>query len=121
MNIYEKIYSKLKRIGILDENGVMKSNCMRFACIGLMDLSVNLLTDNTIALTHNGIKSVEIKIDLKRKRAEALTLKNAGVYQKVYSNDGSYSPVLKNDLNIILDDWLSNIIDSGYELKEKED
>lgn len=115
------IYSKLKRIGILDENGVIQSNYIRFTRIGLMDLSVNRLTDNTITLAHNGIQNVEIKIDTKRKQAEALTLKNAGVYQKVYNNDGSYYPVLKKDFNEFLNEWLSNIITAGYVLSEKED
>lgn len=123
LNIYEQIYSKLKRIGILDENGVMQPNYMRFTCIGLMDLSVNRLTDNTLVLAHNGIQNVEIKIDPKRKRVEALTFQNdhAGIYQKVYNDEGSYSPVMKNYLNEFLDSWLQNIIDAGYVLAEKED
>lgn len=122
LNIYEKIYSKLKQIGILDQNGVMQSNYIRFTHVGLMDLNVNRLTDDTIRLNNN-IQNVEIKIDPKRKRAEVLKLKNdcEDIHHTVYDANGSYFPAMKNYLNEFLDDWLQNIIDSKYELAEKED
>jgi hypothetical protein len=82
-----------------------------------------------IALAHNGLQNgdvmadpdVEVQIYPERKEAEALTFQNSylGIYQEVYDGD-KCNAKLKKDLNVFLDDWLSNIIDSGYALAEKE-
>lgn len=130
LDVYEKIYSKLKRIGILDENGVMQHAYMKFTSPGLMDLNVDKLTEDTIALAHNGIQNgdvmcdpdMEVKIYPDQKMAEALTFQNdyLGTYQEVYPEPGKYYPTLKKELNDFLDEWLSNIIEANYELAEKE-
>ena len=65
---------------------------------------------------------VEVKINAEKEEAEALTFQNdyLGIYQTVYEDD-KCNTKLQKDLNVFLDDWLSNIINSEYELTEKEE
>jgi hypothetical protein len=53
-NVYEMIFARLQQIGILDENGMMQADYLKFKSPGLMDLNVDRLTGDTIALAHNG-------------------------------------------------------------------
>ncbi len=55
--IYKQIFSKLQTLGIIDENGTMKASYMKFTSPGLMDLHVDRLTGNTIAIAHNGLQN----------------------------------------------------------------
>jgi uncharacterized protein YqiB (DUF1249 family) len=125
------IYARLQKLGILDESGIMQADYMKFESPGLMDLNVDKLTDNTIALAHNGIQNgdvmadpdMEVRIYPEKKSAEALTFQNdyLGVYQEVYTETGSYYPVLRKDLNLFLNEWLKNMIEvQRYKLKKKE-
>jgi uncharacterized protein YqiB (DUF1249 family) len=85
---------------------------------------------NKVALAHNGIQTgdvmsdpdVEVKINAEKEEAEALSFQNdyLGIYQEVYE-DEKCNAKLKKDLNIFLDDWLSNIINCEYVLSEKEE
>jgi uncharacterized protein YqiB (DUF1249 family) len=130
-NIYELIYEKLQKIGILDENGIMQASYMKFESPGLMDLSVDRLTNNTLSLAHNGVQNgdlmadpdVEVRINQEGRMAEGLTFQNdyLGIYHVVYPEPGKYRPKLKKDLNEFLNDWLTNMIEAGYVLVEKED
>jgi hypothetical protein len=54
--------------------------------------------------------------------AEALTFQNdyLGIYQEVYPEPGKYYPKLKKELNEFLNEWLQNIIESGYVKVEEE-
>jgi uncharacterized protein YqiB (DUF1249 family) len=127
-NIYESIFKKLQQIGILDENGIMQAEFYKFKSEGLMDLNVDNLLNNKIALAHNGLQNgdvmsdpdIEVKIYPDPKTAEALTFQNdyVGIYQVVYPEEGKCNSKLKKELNIFLDDWLSNIIDAQYQLTE---
>lgn len=128
--VFEMIYARLQEIGILDENGIMKAEYMKFKSPGLMDLNVDRLFDNTIALAHNGIQNgdvmadpdMEVRIYPENKSAEALTFKNdyLGIFQEVYPEPGRYYPKLKKELNEFLNDWLKNIIQAKYQLVEEE-
>lgn len=129
-NVYQAIYNKLQQIGILDESGKMQAEYIKFKCDCLMDLNVDNLLNNRIALAHNGIQNgdvmsdpdMEVKIYPDQKMAEALTFQNdyLGIYQEVYPEPGKYYPKLKKELNEFLNDWLSNMIEAKYELTEKE-
>jgi len=109
----------------------MDAEYMKFKCDGLMDLNVDNLLYNKIALAHNGIQNgdvmadpdVEVLVNPEKREAEALTFQNdyLGIYQVVYPEEGKCNKKLKKELNIFLDDWLSNIIDSEYKLTEKEE
>ena len=106
----------------------MCAEYMKFKSGGLMDLNVDNLLSNKIALAHNGIQNgdvmadpdVEVQIFPEKHEAEALTFQNdyMGIYQVVYPEKGKCNTKLKKDLNIFLDDWLSNIIDAQYQLTE---
>lgn len=129
-NVYQAIFNKLQQIGILDESGKMQAEYMKFTSSGLMDLNVDNLLNNRIALAHNGLQNgdvmsdpdMEVSIYPDQKMAEAFTFQNdyLGIYQEVYPEPGKYYPKLKKELNEFLCDWLQNIIDAGYELTEKE-
>jgi uncharacterized protein YqiB (DUF1249 family) len=128
--VYESIYSRLQQIGIIDESGKMQADYLKFKSDGLMDLNVDKLASDRIALAHNGIQNgdvmsdpdVEVRIYPDQKAAEALTFQNdyLGIYQEVYPEAGKYYPKLKRELNDFLNDWLQNIIDAQYQLAEKE-
>jgi len=129
-SVYEMIYDKLQNIGILDESGIMQVEYLKFKCEGLMDLNVDNLLDNRIALAHNGIQNgdvmsdpdMEVRIYPDQKMAEALSFQNdyVGIYHVVYPEPGKYYPKLKKELNEFLNDWLQNIIDAQYQLTETE-
>jgi hypothetical protein len=128
--VYESIYSKLQQIGIIDKSGKMQATYMKFKSPGLMDLNVDNLLNNRIAIAHNGIQNgdvmadpdVEVEINAEKQEAEALSFQNdyLGIYQTVYE-DEKCNNKLKRDIAVFLDDWLSNIINCEYELTEKED
>lgn len=129
-NVYEMIYSKLQQIGILDETGKMQAEYMKFVSEGLMDLNVDNLLNDMIALAHNGIQNgdvmadpdVQVQIYPETKSAEALTFQNdyLGLYQEVY-DEGKCNESLKKDLNEFLSDWLETIIEvQEYKLAETE-
>jgi uncharacterized protein YqiB (DUF1249 family) len=129
-SVYESIYSRLQKIGIIDESGKMQAAYMKFKSPGLMDLNVDNLLNNRIALAHNGLQNgdvmadpdVEVQIYPDQKMAEALTFQNdyLGIYQLVYPEPGKFYPKLKKELNTFLDDWLCNMIEAKYQLEEKE-
>jgi len=62
-SIYEKIYSRLQTLGILDENGSMNAEYMKFTSEGLMDLNVDNLLGNRISLAHNGKQNGDVMSD----------------------------------------------------------
>ena len=129
-SVNNSIFLKLRQIGILDGKGQMQAEYMKFKSEGLMDLNVDNLLYNRIALAHNGIQNgdvmadpdVELMIYPEKQEAEALSFQNdyLGIYQTVYE-DEKCNAKLKKDLNIFLDDWLSNIINCEYVLSEKEE
>jgi uncharacterized protein YqiB (DUF1249 family) len=128
--VYEMIYARMQQMGILDENGEMQAEYMKFKSSGLMDLNVDRLSKDTIALAHNGIQNgdvmadpdVQVRIYPEMKAAEALTFQNdyLGIYQEVYPEPGKYYPRLKKELNEFLNDWLKNMIEAQYQLVEEE-
>lgn len=129
--VYEMIFTRLQQMGIINENGEMQTDYMKFVSPGLMDLNVDKLTADTIALAHNGKQNgdvmadpdVEVKIYPEMKMAETLTFRNdyLGIYQEVYPEPGKYYPKLKKELNTFLNDWLRNMIEvQKYQLVPEE-
>lgn len=125
------IFARLQQMEIIDENGEMRVAYMKFKSPGLMDLNVDRLWNDHIAIAHNGIQNgdvmadpdMEIQIYPKQKMAEALSYQNdyLGRYVKIYPEPGMYIPQLKKDLNRFLNDWLKRMIeDQKYTLAETE-
>lgn len=136
-NVYVMIYDRLQKMGIIDENGIMKHSYMKFVSGGLMPLSVDNLgcvaaseggSIQYLSLAHNGKQNgdimrdpdMEVRIYPDTKMAEALTFKNdyVRVYQDVYTGDGRFYPKLKSELNSFLNSWLKRMIeDQKYVLE----
>jgi len=119
--VFEMIFARLQQLGIIDESGKMQADYMKFTSSGLMNLNVDNLLNDTIALAHNGKQNgdvmadpdMEIRIYPEMKTAEALSFRNdyLGIYQEVYPEPGKYYPKLKKELNAFLNDWLRNMIE----------
>ncbi len=125
--VYEMIYSRLQQMGIIDENGEMRVDYMKFQSSGFMDLNVDRLWNNHIAIAHNGKQNgdvmadpdMEIQIFPDSGMAEALTFRNdyMGINQEVYPEPGKFYPKLKTELNAFLNNWLKRMIeDQKYTL-----
>ncbi len=122
--INERIFKKLERVigDLSDIPGYMK-----FEAHGFMDLGVDRLYADeelvTIALSHyfkqNGDMvpdpDMEVRIYPEMKMAEALTYQDSFGYQQVYPTSSQVNLKAKKDLNIFLNQWLSNIIEQGFE------
>ena len=90
---------------------------------GFMDLNIDLIGDNRIAMAHNfalngdlmADPDVEMIIDNKKQRLYPQTYQQdtLGIYQTV-----EYDPDLKSDLNTFIKDWLSNIQDNHFKVSE---
>lgn len=116
MNIYEKIYQKLDRIGIMKvkESVHLKSP-------GFMDLVVEKLGNKHYSLTHyyelNGDlvpdPDMEVRIMPEQKMSEALSYQDTFGYRCVYDGD-KIDAKTKKDLNTFLNQWLTNLIDQGF-------
>ena len=106
--VFEMIFARLQQLGIIDESGKMQADYMKFTSSGLMNLNVDNLLNDTIALAHNGKQNgdvmadpdMEIRIYPEMKTAEALSFRNdyLGIYQEVYPEPGKYYPKLKKEL-----------------------
>lgn len=121
--IYETIYSKLEKAGILKITEHRKIDNPPY-----MALSVDILEDNEkhmrIAMAHNYIQNgdvmadpdMEIKVHKELKMAEALTYQQdgLGIFQQVYPEPGKVNPVLKTQLNQFLNQWLTNLKNQGF-------
>jgi len=68
------------------------------------------------------LPDVQIVIYPEKKEAVGITFQNdyMGIYQDINAT-GKVNEKLKNEINIFLDDWLSNIINCEYKLAETED
>lgn len=122
--INERIFKKLERVmGDLAQIPAY----MKFEAHGFMDLGVDRLYGDeesvTIALSHyykqNGDMvpdpDMEVRIYPEMKIAEALTYQDSFGYQQVYPIPGKVDLRAKKELNVFLNQWLSNIIEQGFE------
>jgi len=119
-NIYEKIYNKLNKIGVLkvESNIHLKSS-------GFMDLVVERLGDNHYSLTHyyemNGDlcpdPDMEVRVFPDTKMAEALSFQDVYGYRRVYY-DEEVDLKAKKELNDFLNFWLNNLINQGFSIKK---
>ena len=130
MNIYETIYKRLEKLGIIADG--KSKNYRRSKSDPYMDLVVektgdDLPNDNkgfVISLAHyfeqNGDlccdPEMTIAIYPETRTAEALTFQQdrPPIYQQVYPEPNMYSPRLKKDLNSFLKQWLKNLIDQDH-------
>ena len=131
MTVYETMFRKLVKLGIINQDGSLRfDEYLKLKSGGFMDLNIDHLShkdDNgsiLISLAHNYIQNgdvmadpdMEIKIIPDMKMIEALTyqLDSMGIYQQVYLEDGKFYPKLKAELNDFLNIWLRNLIEQGF-------
>ena len=129
--IYETMYNKLVKLGIINQDGSLKFNEYIKLKSGIfMDLNIDHLSHKdddrsiVISLAHNYVQDgdvmadpdMEVRIIPSMKMVEALTFQqdSTGTYQQVYLEDGRFYPTLKKDLNDFLNYWLKNLIEQGF-------
>lgn len=122
--INERIFRKLEKI-LGDSREIPEYQKLRAS--GFMDLSVDRIYGDeqsvTIALSHyfkmNGDMvpdpDMEIRIYPEMKMAEALAYQDSFGYRQVYPEPGKVDLKAKKDLNVFLNQWLSNIAEQGFE------
>ncbi|MFA5801549.1 MAG: DUF1249 domain-containing protein [Thermoleophilia bacterium] len=126
----EVIYKKLEKLlGDLHQIPAY----MKLEAHGFMDLGVDKLYGDeesvTIALSHyykqNGDMvpdpDMEVRIYPERKMAEALTYQDSFGYRVVYPKPGFVNPKAKREMNVFLNQWLSNILAQGHRLSIGEE
>lgn len=128
--IYERIYSKLEKLGLI---GLIAAGteAAKSTSDGFMDLHFNRLADEAgavvLSLAHyfeqNGDLCCDPDMTLRvwpeRRMAEALTFQMAipPVYTEVYPEPGKVDPSAKTDLNRFLDTWLRNALAQGHSFR----
>lgn len=125
--IYERIYQKLERImGNLSHIPPH----MRFKASGFMDLGMDKLywdeQSVTIAISHyfkhNGDMipdpDMVIRIYPQMKMAEALSYEDCFSFRMVYPTPDQVNYRAQKDLNAFLNQWLSNILEQGFEKQD---
>ena len=127
--IYETMFEKLVKIGIITPDGKLNfSGHIKVKNPPYMDLNIDQLCTTEkgeiiISLAHNFIQNGDVMADPDmeimihpHKMIEALTyqLDSLGVYQVVYPEPGKVIPQRKTELNRFLNQWLTNLIDQGF-------
>ena len=127
--IYERIYDKLEKLGILYiiKNG---NEHIKFKSEGFMDLNIDKLSNDKIAIAHNYIQNgdvmadpdMEIRIFPNSRIAEALTYQqdSLGIFTVVYPEPDKVNLKAKKELNDFLNIWLGNIIKQGFKQVEEK-
>ena len=133
MVVYETIFKRLVKIGIIDSEGRPQfGEALKLKSDGFMDLNLDMLFEEddkyTIAMAHNYIQNgdvmadpdMEIRIIPSMKMAEALSFRQDGgipinqhVYEEVDGKTMVY-PRIKKELNTFLSGWLLNIKNQGF-------
>ena len=130
--VYERNYVKLE--GILGGNlkeVFEKYGYLKLKANGYMDLSVDVLSDNTLSLAHNyelngdivPDPDMEIEVNFDLRTVEALTMQNIFGYVEVYTytDDGKKKgiyPERKKELNEFLSLWLKNLKEQKHSIAE---
>ena len=91
---------------------------------GFMDLTVEWIGENRIAIAHFGEQNgdmmadpdMELIVDFDKDEVLPATYQNdyAGIYQEVYSENSQWNPKLSRELTSFLNTWLRNIELQGH-------
>lgn len=124
--VYEQIFQKLVKLGIIDQAGKILYSYMKFKVPNskaMMPLSMDWLADNRISLAD---PDMEMVIFPEAKRVEARTFQNdyVGVYDTAYldkecaADQNCIDEDKVTEFSTFLNGWLDNIFEHGYELVE---
>ena len=121
--IYETNYERLNKI-LGDLLDTMEFEHVKLESKGFMDLHVDKISDDKIAIAHNYVENGDVIPDpdmqLRVIRCgdtnflEAMTFQNRLMYQEVYPKTGWFDPKLKRELNSFLRQWLTNLKKLGF-------
>lgn len=130
-DIYARLFHKLRDVIpcllTIEESGKSKVD-------GFMDLNLDVIHKRSsriiIALSHyyrhpSGDMipdpDMEIAVYPGKEMAEALAYQDCYCYRRVYGDDNATEDIkAKKELNIFLDQWLSNLIEQGHSIKPNE-
>lgn len=129
---YNRWYKELSKIiGIDLAEVISKGNPLTLRKGGYMDLKIDILENNRIAMAHNYIQEgdvmadpdMEIGVDIVNERIFPLTYQQSslGLYQEIYSYDEAGEIVgvrlkLRNSIESFFNMWLRNIKNQGHKL-----
>ncbi len=124
--LYETNYKKLLKL-IPDLETIRFGATRKLKAEGFMDLNIDVLERSgnhlTLALSHyykhpSGDMipdpDMEVRIDLEKQTAEALSYQDGYGYQMVYPEPDKVNVRTKKELNQFLKLWLSNLISQGH-------
>lgn len=125
INVYEQNYQILEDIfGDLTK----LPEYVKLQSGGFMDLNMDNLGNNRIALSHNYKQNgdlipdpdMEIRILPELRAVEALTYQDTYGYQTVYHESGRVNIRAKQKLNVFLSHWLKNLRSQGFKHQAEE-
>jgi uncharacterized protein YqiB (DUF1249 family) len=130
-DVYARIFQKLLQV-VPDLPTIEESG--KSVVSGFMDLHLDVLHKRTsrivIALSHYYRHSsgdmipdpdMEIVAYPAQEMAEALSFQDALCYRRVYGDDNATEDIQsKKELNVFLDQWLTNLIEQGHCIKADE-
>lgn len=131
MNIYERNFNRLVKLGIINQEGELQfKDAAKIKNKSFMDLNLDELRKDehgyVIAMAHNFVQNgdimadpdMEVRIIPEMHSVEALTYQHdsMGIFQKVYPEPGKVNQKLKPRLNSFLENWLKNLICQGFKL-----
>lgn len=116
-DIYQSIYQKLEKIGVLEVR--------QYAVIErppYVPLCIDRLSEDVYALSQNpevdGVMvadpDMEIRVDRIRRTAEPLTFQAGEEKRVVYTSPGKVDLKARTELSRFLDTWLSDLIEKGF-------
>jgi len=124
--IYRKLLKVIPDLLIIEEYG-------KSVVPGFMDLNLDILQSTPekiiIALSHYykhpsgdmiADPDMEVAVYPNREYAEALTYQDSFTYQSVILDSGEVNARLQRELNNFLSQWLTNLIEQGHQITNKE-
>ena len=128
-DVFQECYGKLE--ALFAEHGGLENflakeepGYLRLKSGGYMDLSIDRLGPDRIAMAHNFIQNddlmadpdMEILIDMPSRMAFGMTyqLDSLGVYQNVVDGAGHINADLRLELSSFLQKWLKNMEEQGF-------
>lgn len=121
-DIYKSIYEKINLLVNGLPEFMRTKGYLKLKSAGFMDLTIEKIAQNRIALTHyyelNGDlvpdPEITVKIHLDKGLAEADTYQDTYSYQEIYPEEGKVNLKLKKDINSFLSQWLDNLKVQGF-------
>lgn len=128
-DVFRECYGKLEALfaghgGLRNFLANQEPGYLRLKSEGYMDLSVDRLGPDRIAMAHNFIQNgdlmadpdMEVKVDVAARTAfgMAYQLDGLGVYQAAEDRPGHVNAELRRELTSFLQKWLKNMEEQGF-------